>query len=254
MDYQDIVNRIYSTREVRDARGVARKLTSEVSPDEGELLGRLIDRYKVSTSLEIGCAYGLSSLYICQALARQSTPNHTIIDPFQSKNWGNIGVDHLREAGCDFFSIIEELSEIALPKLLTGGAKYDMVLIDGLHTFDQALVDFYFADRMLRDGGIMVFDDVHLPCIRMVCRYVMTYGNYQVVDKAQMTIAPFSAKRHMLYRALRAFFAILPQHLRQDIVSPTFDTPDQDLGLTSAMIAMQKTHSQSRPDHWFKPF
>ena len=63
-------------------------------------------------------------------------------------------------AGFRFFELIEQPSEIVLPALLSAGKSYDMALIDGLHTADQTLLDFYYLDRMLRSGGILVIDDV----------------------------------------------------------------------------------------------
>ena len=64
-----------------------------VDPEEGALLQRIVDDVKPVRSLEIGCAYGVSSLYICEALSRlpfrpasaKANPaRHIVVDPFQA--------------------------------------------------------------------------------------------------------------------------------------------------------------------------
>ena len=51
------------------------------------------------------------------------------------------------------------------------GERIDFAFIDGAHTFDHALVDFFYIDRMLNVGGIVAFDDLGFPCIEKVCRF-----------------------------------------------------------------------------------
>jgi Methyltransferase domain len=67
-------------------------------------------------TLEVGCAYGLSSLFICSALQERHGATHTIIDPYQ--NGYGVGIRNLEDAGLRFFNLIENKSEFALPKLL----------------------------------------------------------------------------------------------------------------------------------------
>ena len=100
-------------------------------------------------------AYGISSLYICDVISKQSNPHH--IDAFQA-SYHNIGVQNLRKAGFGCWELIEQRSEFALPNLLRSGVK-EFVLVYGYHTFDNVLVDFFHVDRLLEDGGIVAFDD-----------------------------------------------------------------------------------------------
>jgi predicted O-methyltransferase YrrM len=161
-----ILDSIYETRQVEDDRGVRHPLHSEITPDEGVMIASLILDNEIDRTLEIGCAYGLSSLFICGALSSRPDARHTIIDPFQSTEWRGIGVANLRRAGYGFFELIEETSEVALPRLFEQGRMFQFALIDGFHTFDHILVDFFLADRLLEVGGIVVFDDLHLPGVR----------------------------------------------------------------------------------------
>ena len=78
--------------------------------------------------------------------------------------------------------MIEEGSEFALPKLLAEGRKFDFALIDSWHTFDHALLEFYFINRMLDLGGVVVFDDAQFPAVRRVIKYVSNYPAYRIVE------------------------------------------------------------------------
>ena len=114
-----VLETILASQEVIDDRGNKHKLHSAITPDEGELIRSLITQHCFNHVLEIGCAYGISSLYIGEALKRREHPQHTIIDPLQNSYWQVIGIHNLRSAGyLDFVQLIEMPSEIVLPRFL----------------------------------------------------------------------------------------------------------------------------------------
>jgi|SRR6185312_3310778 len=161
---------------------------STISDEEGELLTRLIAERKPSVSLEIGLAFGVSALFICEAMSRSSArPHHIVIDPAQNapEYWQGIGLANLRRAGYSgFVEFIEKPSQIALPELVAAGRKADFAFIDGEHTFDHVLVDFFFVDQMLNVGGVVVLDDAGWPSIRRVARFIAANRNYAVLGHA----------------------------------------------------------------------
>lgn len=53
-----------------------------------------------------------------------------------------------------------ERSEVALPSLALEGL--DLVLIDGSHAFPQVFIDAFYSAQMLRVGGTLIVDDIHL--------------------------------------------------------------------------------------------
>jgi predicted O-methyltransferase YrrM len=250
----ELLERIYRTRQVEDSAGNSYPLHSEVSRDEGELITAVIDRFGFSKGLEIGCAFGLSSLYICGALSRRSLPSHTIIDPGQRDEWHDIGRHHLRQCGYDFFTLIEKPSEIALPSLLDRGERFQFAVIDGRHTFDHVLVDFFFVDRLIDVGGIILLDDLQLPGIRKVARYVAAYPNYQIVGTASQSVFPPSLKRRVADAVLRAVARRLPQSYAETAFDVGLARSDYEIGLTSEMVAFQKTGPDERGSHWYRRF
>jgi Methyltransferase domain len=68
-----------------------------------------------------------------------------------------------------WISTLNSLSD-ASPGLLEEGIKPDFAFVDGMHTFDYAFTDFFFLDKMLKPGGVIIFDDLGYPSIRKLCR------------------------------------------------------------------------------------
>ena len=97
-----------------------------ITRKEGEFLWNVIRENRYQKTIEIGCALGVSSLYICDASSQFSNPSHTIIDPSQTNGWSNIGIRNLQAHCISFFSLIEEPSELALPELLKRKETFDL--------------------------------------------------------------------------------------------------------------------------------
>src|SRR3954452_9516008 len=89
---------ILSTNTVTDDAGTNYPLHSHTSRDQCEVLQRLIRQSRPKVSLEVGLAYGISTLNICQALREVGANKHIVMDPFQA-NWKEIGLRNIRVAG-----------------------------------------------------------------------------------------------------------------------------------------------------------
>lgn len=129
---------------------------------EGATLYELARDFKAPVCLETGMAYGVSSLFMCQAVEEQGAGRHISVDPYQDY-WNYIGVENVRRAGYEtIHTYYEEKSEIQLPRLVSEGLEIDLAFVDGNHRFEYAFVDFYYMDRLLKPGGYMVLHDFHL--------------------------------------------------------------------------------------------
>ena len=176
-----IIDEIYETRVVRDASGNEYELAAGVDAAEGDYLYRLISSdNSITKTLEVGCAFGLSSLHICEALRNRSGASHLIIDPMQMDDWHGVGIAHLERAGIGFFDLISEPSELALPDLLHRQPEsFDLIFIDGWHTFDQTMLDMFYANRLVRIGGYIVVDDCNWESVAAAVSYYMNYPAYE---------------------------------------------------------------------------
>ncbi len=234
-----VLQEILTTRQVTDGTETFR-LRSEVGARQGALLARVVERVRPRTSLEVGFAYGVATLYICEALARIQVPGaqvrHVAIDPFQSTQWRGIGVRNVREAGfAPFVELREQASEIALPELLNEGTLLDMALIDGWHTFDHALVDFFYVNKMLRIGGVVILDDASYPSIEKLVDHILTYGSYCIFDLPKSPVPHVSARALLPVRRMAKFMGL------QRTKWPR-------------AVALQKTARDTRGHDWFKSF
>lgn len=144
---------------------------------EGEELRRRVLEESAVHTVEIGLGYGISALFICDALISlgQGVPDHTVIDPYQKTRFANLGLQVLDEAGvADLVTHYSEESQIALPRLLQAGRSFDLAFVDGNHRFDWAFVDFFFLGRLVRPGGVIVIDDYQLPAVARAASFFVT--------------------------------------------------------------------------------
>jgi hypothetical protein len=50
--------------------------------------------------------------------------------------------------------------------------EYDLVLIDGCHGFPSVFVDFYYATKLLKNGGTLILDDMELYTCHLAARFM----------------------------------------------------------------------------------
>jgi len=152
---------------------------TRISPSQGMWLYDLCLAVKPKHTLEIGMAYGYSTLYFLAAIARNQSGHHTAIDPFQNSYWHGIGLahanDHLPAAGKDTsFRFIEDRAEHAATDLARTGSRFDLIFIDGNHCFDAVLVDFYLYAPLCAIGGRIVFDDLWMSSVQTAVAFLRT--------------------------------------------------------------------------------
>ena len=250
-----VLDRILSTETVTDGTITLPlrhpdhpSLPVHIDAAEGLFVGDIIRKVEAATTLEVGMAYGVSTLYICDALASLGHPvNHIVMDPFQSTMWRGIGLHNVREAG--YTSIVEfyeARSEFVLPQLVQHGRTVDFALIDGWHTFDQVMVEFYYIDRLLRPGGVVAFDDADRRGVNRAVRYAMTYPNYEVYPSPKPAPAV-----SMAGRARRALGRLprIDRIVRRDVLNR-----DWDLGIFGSCVALRKTREAPRASSWYRDF
>jgi predicted O-methyltransferase YrrM len=242
-----LADTIYDSGTVEKPDGTTLELNSSVSREEGTFLRGLIGADpSIKKTLEVGCAYGLSSLHICEVTKNRDGAFHTILDPFQSTDWDSVGVTNLKRAGISKFALIEKRSEFYLPELAqTQSGQFDLIFIDGNHTFDHTLVDCFYATRLLRVGGYLVVDDADFSSIWPVIRHLETYPCYErwtelgservITGASKLKVLAASLIPH----ALRRHFS----HRIQHALSPA-----------KTMVCLKKRAEDSRAWDWHAPF
>jgi predicted O-methyltransferase YrrM len=186
-----LIERIYETGRVEAGDGTLVEAFPAALPRfHAQEIERLVRDMGLTRTLETGMAYGLSTLAICAVHAARGEGAHIAVDPFQSSDWGSIGVLNLERAGLSSRArVVEARSDEALPRLRDEGVRLDFALIDGLHLFDATLVDFFHADRMLDVGGVVVFHDTWMPAVAQAVAYVSANRAYERLEAGDAAMA-----------------------------------------------------------------
>lgn len=228
---------------VEDEKGNRYSLHSNISLEECLFIANLIDAdLNIKRCLEIGCAYGIGSLAISTRVAKRPLAQHVIIDPNQFSEWHGIGLTMLKRAGIDFFQLVAEPSEYALPRLCQSQAgSFDLAFIDGWHTFDHTIVDMFYADRLIREGGYIVIDDATMASVSKAVSYLSNYPGYRIVGEV-------NDAGSSLWR--RAAQILCKMNVKLAAVLPG----NMERARFGSMVALQKTKEMPREWNWYRPF
>jgi hypothetical protein len=174
-----------------------------------------------------------------------------IIDPFQHQSWHGVGVYNLQRAGFSFYELIEKPSEFILPELVQREAgTYDLVFIDGFHTFDQVLLDFYYANRLIRIGGYIVLDDCNMASISRAVAYMVKYPCYRLISGFGGNLHKNSLVRRIGYAAR----FILPSSLAGYILPKNIYDRYYSRVMYPSMVVLRKIEEDKRSWDWFATF
>lgn len=219
---------------------------SETGREQCLFLQKIISENKVKESIEIGFAYGMSTLAIAEKVVGNGG-RHVVIDKFERSFWDSVGLELVAQAGySDSVEYFEDFSYAVLPKLLDEGRKFDFAYIDSTKLFDWLLVDFFFLDKLLKINGIIVFDDVSHLGIRKLLRYIAQLPGYRVYSTS-----PENQSLHVKIKFL-TFLKFLPKS-KLFLKSNLLNT-DSDMGINTHCVAIRKVADDQREYDWHMDF
>lgn len=182
-----LLEEIYATKIVKTANGEPRDaFPAFLTREDGEILYDLARNAPEGDALEVGMAYGGSSLFIAQALRDRGQGRLISIDPYQTSYWEKIGYLNLERAGLDdLVTLIEERSFKVVPRLEAEKANISMAFLDGNHRFEHIFVEFFYLDRILKEGASLVFHDLWMQSTRKLFSFILrNHGDcYQLESK-----------------------------------------------------------------------
>ena len=240
-----LLESIFETRQFHTSANHTIEISSETSKQQCEYLQAIIRNNNFKKSLEIGFAYGMSTLAITEEIVKNGG-DHVVIDKFQFDHWGGHGLDLINQASfSDRVEFIGEFCYIALPKLLEARKRFDFAYIDSTKQFDWLLVDFFYIDKILNINGIIVFDDVSFSGIRKLLRYISQFPNYKIYSQFDN---PKPSKKRRLANLLR-HLPLAKKYLKEDILKS-----DIELGINSNCVALIKIDEDKRNWDWHVSF
>jgi predicted O-methyltransferase YrrM len=176
-----LLEQIYATSRVEGPDGTAvSPFPAGIPREHAAEIMRLVREHGLTRTLETGMAYGVSTLAIGSVHQDRGEGAHIAIDPAQDTHFKGIGKLNVERAGLeDRVRVIVKRGDAALPQLREEGVRLDFGLIDGRHLFDFALLDFFYIDRMLDVGGLVVFHDTWKPAVAEVAAFVLANRAYE---------------------------------------------------------------------------
>ncbi len=236
---------LLSSGTIVDRSGELRPLHSNTPRPQCQFLQDIIRRIDAARCLEIGCAYGISTIAICEAASERPGGSVCTIDPHQALHWENLGLLNIERAGfSQLLTLLEEQSQRALPRLASSGHKFDFAYVDTTKLFDAVLIDAFYIVSMLRIGGVIVFDDCNWPGVRKVVRFLCTWPHLEFY--ASFGPSP----QGVLRTSGAALLARLPYANR--FVRPEIIVTDAHLGIAAQCVALRKVSEDTRPWDWSK--
>jgi predicted O-methyltransferase YrrM len=169
------ISNIFQDTVLKGRSGQEYKVEGMSTTNNLVVIANLMEELRTSRTLEIGMAYGASTLIFCAMHSRLGLQNsqHIAIDPFQLKDYGDCGVFRIEKAQLsEYFMVHYDLSHFVLPNLIKADQKFDLIYIDGSHLFENVFLDFFFSLHLLNQGGIMLFDDSSDPHVTKVISFI----------------------------------------------------------------------------------
>ncbi|MFO0848059.1 MAG: class I SAM-dependent methyltransferase [Gemmataceae bacterium] len=208
---EETIRRVVDAKRVDLPDGGAFEIKNCISAPEGEWLADLVARANPRRTVETGMGTGLSGLHIglglLRAAERHGTPpgRHLAIDPCQQGDfWRGAGLAVRDQAGlADLFDHAGEPAEYVLPRMAAAGERVEFAFIDAYHRFENALLEFFYVDRMLPVGGLCVIDDTDWPSVWRVVRFALTHRGYEWVDALAVDQGPLTRPWGWRLRARR---------------------------------------------------
>jgi hypothetical protein len=135
-------------------------------------------KHNIKNILEVGCYEGRATVWLCENVLddKNINYNYDVVDTFGgSPNESGMDAtiekltknDNFIEDNFKYnisffpnvnFKIYKGFSQNILPTF-PQEEKYDFIYIDASHKADDTFVDAYYAHKMLKVGGIIIFDD-----------------------------------------------------------------------------------------------
>jgi len=136
-------------------------------------------------TLEIGS--GASTVVFAAAGAR-----HTAISPVSHEHERIVEYCNSIGVPTHDLSFVAASSDAVVPTL---DQPLDLVLLDGTHAFPYAIVEWHYLRRLLRPGGLMVIDDVPIPAVTPLHRFMSTDESWEVVRSLDRRTVAFRKLR-----------------------------------------------------------
>lgn len=141
------------------------------TPENGKVLYDFILNSKVGNCLELGFAHGVGCCYMAAAFQELGRGEVVCVDRHSAKDrspnldalLAKTGLaKHARPVYCEHsytWTLLEMIEANTSGGVCT--PIFDFIFIDGAHLFEPDALAFFLADKLLKPGGWLLFDDLY---------------------------------------------------------------------------------------------
>jgi predicted O-methyltransferase YrrM len=122
----------------------------------------LINQLQPRKVLEIGFNWGYSATLVMESCSWSTLRSIDIAQHWYTVLAGEL-VEQLYRGR---FSAVWKDSHTALRDEIAAGNRYDMIIVDGGHSYEIARLDIELSMKLLTPGGVLVVDDTDAPSVR----------------------------------------------------------------------------------------
>lgn len=178
------IENFYKTKTLKNSKGLKLVISDCISQNEALVLYELIKAENPKITLEVGLAHGISACVIGLTKKELNTNFiHYAVDPNQLTDFDSIGIQMIDKFGDKaHFEHLNGPSHLTIPELLKQEVKVDFAFIDGWHTFDYTLIDFFLVDKILNVGGVVAFHDGYGRSKQKVFRFIESHRKYRLLN------------------------------------------------------------------------
>ena len=169
---------------VQHPEGHRLDVKANISVPNSAALDRFVRMRKPRQVIEIGMAYGVSTLTILAAMEANGCGALISIDPYVGWPTGRrVALHQVARAGVSHrHSHHYAASHEVLPCLLKEMYRPELIYIDGNHDFEYVFTDYFLSDKLLPIGGVMAFNDAGWTTVHRVIRFLMGTRRYRELD------------------------------------------------------------------------
>ncbi|MDP4285495.1 MAG: class I SAM-dependent methyltransferase [Bacteroidota bacterium] len=243
-----LLENIFTSSLIENPQGKMVSLHSHTSRGQGIFLQGIFDQVKPKKTLEIGMAFGISSLFILEKHREYDHPNksHIIIEPYP---WKGIAEYNFAKAGLfELTDIYYKKSYEILPGLVAENIRIQYAYVDTIKLFDNVMQDIFFIDKMLDVGGVIILDDCggSWPGIQKAARFLNSLPHYEFLGGYRKS--PLTLKRKIALAVTTFAINLVPFKNR---FLPGFNLKtNRSLDLEYRCIAFKKKLEDTRSWDW----
>ena len=246
------LEKIFKTNTIEiNSQGEAVPLHSNTSLEQGLFLQEMFDLVKPLQSLEVGFAYGISSMFILEKHKELNSKvgAHIVIEP--DYYWGGAAEYNIeKENLSQYIQIKRDFSDKVMAGLFLENVRVQFAYVDTTKQFDIIMHDFFMLDKILDIGGIIVFDDCggSWPGVQRAVRFINTLPHYDKIgahSKIMMT-----KKRRIANSVISFLIKLIP--FKNKIYEGIDFSTNSQLGLDYCCIAFKKKDEDKRAWNWDK--